>query len=82
LLALVLALALTWYALNPAPAPVRRRKHEGERPDEERIDDRVKASVSYSAAGSRARPSLSYAAASVEEDDDEPLDWPEIINVD
>lgn len=36
LLALVLALALLWYSLNPTPAPVIRRKREDELPDEKK----------------------------------------------
>ena len=38
LLALVLALALTWYAVNPAPGPVRRRKREGDQPEAKKRD--------------------------------------------
>jgi hypothetical protein len=36
LLALVLALALIWYSLNPAPEPVIRKKREAEPPDEKK----------------------------------------------
>lgn len=86
LLALVLALALTWYAINPAPAPrpVRRVKREGERPEEERINARAGgASPSYSGIEPpRRSPSSSYAPPSSLEDDDDALDWPEFIDLD
>jgi hypothetical protein len=36
LLALVLALALVWYSLNPVPRPVIRRKRDDELPDEKK----------------------------------------------
>jgi hypothetical protein len=36
LLALVLALALVWYSLNPAPRPIIRKKREAEPPDEKK----------------------------------------------
>jgi hypothetical protein len=36
LLALVLALALIWYSLNPAPRPIIFKKREAEPPDEKK----------------------------------------------
>jgi hypothetical protein len=36
LLALVLALALVWYSLNPVPRPIIRRKRDDEPPDEKK----------------------------------------------
>lgn len=36
LLAFVLALALLWYSLNPAPRPITRTKREDEVPDEKK----------------------------------------------
>ncbi len=36
LLAFVLALAILWYSLNPAPRPVLRKKREAEPPDEKK----------------------------------------------
>jgi hypothetical protein len=36
LLALVLALSLVWYSLNPAPRPVTRKKLKEELPDEKK----------------------------------------------
>jgi hypothetical protein len=36
LLALVLALALVWYSLNPAPTPIIRCKRDDEPPDEKK----------------------------------------------
>jgi hypothetical protein len=68
LLALVLALALTWYALNPAPGPVRRGVREGEEPDAERREGRSPAARGPAPPPSREEP--------------EELEWPEYISLD
>ncbi|HEV2763995.1 MAG TPA: hypothetical protein VGV38_13515 [Pyrinomonadaceae bacterium] len=79
LLALVLALALTWYALNPAPGPVRRGPRAGDEPPEgERREAKPfegGAVVGVSVGETRA------SASPVEWDADE-LEWPELIDVD
>lgn len=36
LLAVVLALAILWYSLNPAPRPIIRKKREAELPDDKK----------------------------------------------
>ena len=84
LLALVLALALTWYAVNPAPSPVRPggRRDEG-RPEGERREatPRVDGGAASGVAGkvrSGARPeSTGHEDLSADE-----LDWPECIDLD
>jgi len=78
LLALVLAVALTWYTLNPAPGSVRSVVSEEEQPDERRRE--VKSRV----AGfeSNAMEPVMFESVSdpaVENIDD--LEWPEVIEV-
>ncbi|HYO62061.1 MAG TPA: hypothetical protein VER08_00235 [Pyrinomonadaceae bacterium] len=71
LLAFVLALALTWYTLNPAPGPVRPRARRGnDEPDAERRERKP--------APARA-PSPGFNAPTRDDDADEELDWPEYI---
>lgn len=78
LLALVLALALTWYALNPAPGPVRPRARGGEEPDAERREGKSPPGrVPSPVFGSAAR----VPAPSPPEDTEE-LEWPEYISLD
>ena len=73
LLALVLALALTWYAVNPAPGPVRRGGRDEGRPEGERRG--------ASPAGDSAAE-LMPAGASTCAEAAADLDWPEFIDVD
>jgi hypothetical protein len=80
LLAFVLALALVWYSLNPAPRPIARVKREDEPPDEKKR---------------QAEPQLSrvailpvvfgtLGAGSVDQplpnQDEEDFDWPDFID--
>ena len=83
LLTVVLALALTWYAINPAPGPVRRIKPEDDQPDARKPDSRSRTSAAplfldehgaQRLAASDALPTPS------EEIDDR--DWPEFIAID
>lgn len=80
LLALVLALALTWYAMNPAPTPVRRVKGNGEPPGEKRREAQppVIASHDLTEAG-LTKSSASLFPSDVERNTEE-LDWPELID--
>jgi hypothetical protein len=84
LLALVLALALTWYALNPAPGPVR---HNSRRPDDEpdelRREEKSRLGGAVSADAGLGRTSLRQnpAAPSVADEVAE-LDWPEYLSLD
>jgi hypothetical protein len=80
LLALVLALALLWYSLNPAPSPVSRHKSEEEPPDEKRRE------MEPQVQGARLMPVVSgtlklggdASPPPVEDVDD--FEWPEFID--
>ena len=74
LLAFVLALALVWYGLNPAPRPVIRKKREAEPPDEKK---RKVESLSMPATLPVAfRP----AAGPPPLADDDDFEWPEFVD--
>ena len=79
LLAIVLALALVWYSLNPAPGPIIRNKREAEPPDEKKrkIDLRsmqVALPIAF-------RPVEGIAGLSISSDEDEDdFEWPEFID--
>lgn len=80
LLALVLALALTWYAVNPAPGPVRRSaRREDDPPGGERREAKppARGALSGTAAVAVRRP-----VPTPEEADADDLDWPEFIDID
>lgn len=84
LLAVVLALALTWYAINPAPGPARRVRRDDESPDEERreVGSPREANYEQGRVGAELTESatnlFSHAAVSDADDD---LEWPEVIDV-
>jgi hypothetical protein len=81
LLVFVLAFALTWYALNPAPVPVQTGARETEPPDENRREAK---------SGMRASCDLEWVEAEVKRssvvkpssrtDEAGELEWPEIID--
>lgn len=81
LLALVLALALTWYALNPAPGPAWTDRPDAEPPDENRREAR-------NAFGAHRHPAwsefgvgrLPVSPPSRAEEAWE-LEWPEVIDI-
>ena len=82
LLALLLALALTWYAINPAPGPTRRDRkgREDEHPENRRDAESAPAS---SLGPTRTRAGLmrsanrpAHAKSEVGE-----LEWPEFIDL-
>jgi hypothetical protein len=81
LLALVLTLVLTWYALNPAPGTVRAVARETEPPDENRCEAKTtfRASRQLERIEAGVRGS-SLTPPSRAEDADE-LEWPEIIDI-
>ncbi|HEX8073098.1 MAG TPA: hypothetical protein VF546_24335 [Pyrinomonadaceae bacterium] len=81
LLALVLALALTWYALNPAPGAVRPVKRAEEPPDEERRVRDGRAGVDIELEPARARVVVARSAARAADVSVEDLEWPEVIDV-
>ncbi len=76
LLALVLALALTWYSLNPAPGSMPRAERDDGQPDEKRHEKRSRASAGYDLGGAFVLKSAVDPAG----DDVEDLEWPEVID--
>jgi hypothetical protein len=82
LLALVLALALTWYAMNPAPSPWKNDVRDTDAPDENRREVKP-AFVSY---GQSARMDAGVGGWPVNSpvcaDEAGELEWPEIIDID
>ena len=84
LLALVLALALTWYVLNPVlPGASERVKRDKELPDEKcrEAKSRVGGSYGLELTQSRAMKSATKPFSSGVEDDTADLEWPEVIEV-
>lgn len=77
LLALVLALALTWYVLNPAPVSVRTEKRATEPPDEQHRDVKLPTMPRYGSFGTEAVV-IELASPHEVENIDE-LEWPEVI---
>lgn len=83
LLALVLALALTWYALNPAPGPVSRsRRVNDDDPGEKRRESETPAGRRpvFADAGFANLHASALSRGESEETDE--LDWPEYISLD
>jgi len=79
LLSLVLALALTWYALNPAPGAVRTDGRETEPPDENRCE--AKTAIKASRRPQWVEVGLSGSSLNPRAGDVDELDWPEIIDI-
>lgn len=81
LLALVLALALVWYSLNPVPGPSSRINRDDELPDEKKREAEPNLQRAASlplvfrtlGAGLGAKPSPN-------QEDDDDFDWPEFID--
>jgi hypothetical protein len=82
LLALVLYLALTWYALNPAPGPVQRVERDEGQSDEKRrtaqfpLDMRCALARLHVDAMASAEDPASSVVVSIDD-----LEWPEVIDV-
>jgi hypothetical protein len=79
-LALVLALALIWYSLNPVPRPVSHCKREDDPPDEKKrnVEPQSMAAtlpLGFSLMEARAEPLTSRDAG-----DDADFQWPEFID--
>lgn len=80
LLAFVLALALVWYSLNPAPRPIARITREVEPPDENKREAEpqlqraaiLRAVFETLGAGSADRP--------LPNQDEDDFDWPDLID--
>jgi len=82
LLALVLALALAWFVINPAPGPVRRER-KADPPDAGKR--RLQAEAEAAPLSSSAYPSRQHVATftvPLEAQRDEPFDWPTFIELD
>ena len=79
LMALVLALALTWYTMNPAPGSINGIKRDGEQPDEKHRDKKSPAPVRYVSGETETVASKSTVNPSMENIED--LEWPEVIDI-
>jgi hypothetical protein len=77
LLALVLALALTWYAMNPTAGLQCHAKHSEEHPDEKRREEWSPVRIDYNLDGIEAvamKPAVDPVVKDIED-----LEWPEVI---
>ena len=80
LLAFVLALALLWYSLNPAPRPIARIKREDEVPDEKKRQawpGLQRAAILPMTFGMLGAVSVDKPLPDQDEDD---FDWPDLID--
>lgn len=80
LLAFVLALALVWYILNPAPRPITRIKREVEPPDEKKREAEPqlqRAAILPLAVGTLGAGFVDHPLPHQDEDD---FDWPDLID--
>jgi hypothetical protein len=81
LLAFVLALALLWYSVNPAPRPVTRIKRKDEPPDEKKreaepsLQRAAVLPLSFAAPQAALKDTLHRV-----EDDEDDFEWPEYID--
>ncbi|HEY0101250.1 MAG TPA: hypothetical protein VGB76_20165 [Pyrinomonadaceae bacterium] len=79
LLALVLAFALTWYAMNPAPGPQWHVGRSEEQPDEKRREEKSLGPMGYELCGTEGvvmKSTVDPAAQDIED-----LEWPEVIDI-
>jgi hypothetical protein len=79
LLAIVLALALIWYSLNPAPTPLLRRKRDDEPPDEKKRKVEPRSMPVTSPVAFRPIREMTESMPSLDEDEDD-FEWPEFID--
>jgi hypothetical protein len=80
LLAFVLAFALVWYSLNPAPRPIARIKREDEVPDEKKCEAEPqlqRAAILPIVFGTMGAASTDRPLSYQDEDD---FDWPDLID--
>jgi hypothetical protein len=83
MLALVLALVLTWYALNPAPGSLQRLERDDETPEEKRLEKKSRASISLESMSHELSGSVEVMRKSVVNrgiEDIDDLEWPEVID--
>lgn len=79
LLAIVLAVALVWYSLNPALTPITRRKRDDELPDEKKRNVEPHSMpatlpVIFRPVGGMAEPLILI------DEDEDAFEWPEFID--
>ena len=79
LLALVLALALVWYGLNPAPRPVIRKKTEAEPPDEKKRNVEPRSMPATLLVALRPTGEAIEPLPTPDKDEDD-FEWPEFID--
>jgi hypothetical protein len=79
LLALVLALALIWYSLNPVPTSSIRRKRDDEPPDEKKRNLEPQPMPVTLPVAFRLVREMAESMPSLDEDDDN-FEWPEFID--
>ena len=78
-LAIVLALALMWYSLNPAPNPITRRKRDDELPDEKKRSVEPQSMPATLPIAFRTISARPEPLSSIDEDEDD-FEWPEFID--
>ncbi|HEX8652702.1 MAG TPA: hypothetical protein VF708_17940 [Pyrinomonadaceae bacterium] len=80
LLALVLAFAIIWYSLNPAPRPVARTKRENEVPDEKKreAEPQLQGAAALPVLFGTLGAGIADEALPHQEEDD--FDWPDLID--
>lgn len=79
LLALVLALALVWYGLNPMPRPVIRKKREAEPPDEKKRNVEPRGMPATLPLAFRPTGGAIEPLPTPDKDEDD-FEWPEVID--
>jgi hypothetical protein len=79
LLALVLALALIWYSLNPTPRPITRIKGEDEAPDEKKRNVEPQSMPATLPVTFRSIGEVIELLPSIDKDEED-FDWPEFID--
>lgn len=80
--ALVLAAALTWYAMNPASGSVRRVKRGGDQPDHKRGEADSPPGVAHRAAPREFNAPRAVATPIPPEAQDvDELEWPDVIEL-
>ena len=79
LLAIVLALALIWYSLNPKPRPAIRKKRDAKLPDEKRQNIEPRSMPTNLPVAFRPMEKVAELLPSSDEGEDD-FDWPEFID--
>jgi hypothetical protein len=80
LLAFVLALALTWYSVNPTPRLEVRRKPEDEQPDANKREAAPQLPTTALTPVALRRPVVESAKLNPSIEDEDDFDWPEFID--